>query len=210
MTSPAPKAPPGWYDDATHLGIKRYWDGSAWTERTLPAEEVPRERPSRAPLVVAVVAVLIAVATIAFALARPAAVVVVEQATPSASPSPSLLAIPPGDYSDFSASATRDLDDFDKDLDDFETTVDQGGYWRLLSNTAELRFNLEQLRLTKAPAFLAAEWDDALDDLDDALQDLAEAIQGSEKQQRAALGATRDASSEVRALVTMLAISSRA
>lgn len=203
MTSPDPKAPAGWYDDATMLGIKRYWDGSTWTDRTLPAGEVPQDRPSRVPTIVAAVAVLLAIAAVVFALARPADTLI-EQAAPSASPTPSAITIPPGDYSKFIDDATHDLDDFDKDLDDVETTIDDGGYWRLLSNTAELRFNLEQLRGTTAPKFLSADWDDVLDDLDDALQDLAASIQESQKVQRAALEQTRDVSADARELVELL------
>ena len=203
MSSPDPKAPAGWYDDAKLLGIKRYWDGSAWTERTVPAGEVPREPVSRVWQVVAAVAALIAIAAIVVALTKPADVLI-EQLAPSPSPVPSEISIPPGDYSDFIENATGDLDDFDKDLDDVETTIDDGGYWRLLSNTAELRFNLEQLRAASAPTFLAGEWDDALDQLDDSLQDLAASITESEKAQRAALATTRDASGEARALVELL------
>lgn len=201
--SPAPKAPAGWYDHESLLGIKRYWDGSAWTERTVPAAEVPQQRASRVPYVVAAVAVVVAIAAIVFALTRPVVTEIVE-VTPSASPSASAVTVPPGDYSAFVKSATRDLDDFDKDLDDVETTIDQDGYWRLLSNTAELRFNLEQLRGTAAPGFLAAEWDDSLDDLDDALQDLAASIDKKQSAQREALERSREASEAARGLVELL------
>lgn len=203
MSSPDPKPPAGWYDDATLLGIKRYWDGSAWTERTAPAGEVPRDRPSRTSTIIAAVAVLVAIAAVVFALTKPPEVLI-EQAAPSPSASPSSISVPAGDYSDFSEAVTGDLDDFDNDLDDVETTIDENGYWRLLSNTAELRFNLEQLRTATAPSFLAGEWDDALDALDDALQDLAATIQGTQKEQRAALDVVREASSEARGLVELL------
>lgn len=33
MTEP-PNTAPGWYDDPAHPGYKRWWDGTAWTERT--------------------------------------------------------------------------------------------------------------------------------------------------------------------------------
>ena len=204
MSSPDPKAPAGWYDDATLLGIKRYWDGSSWTEQTLPAGQVPLPRPSRVPHAVAVVAVVVAIAAVVFALTKPPDTLI-EQAAPSAEPSASAIAIPAGDYGDFVDSASGDLDDFDKDLDDVKTTIDEGGYWRLLSNTAELRFNLEQLRAASEPAFLSGEWDDALDDMDDALQDLADSISGTEKQQRAALELVRESSTAARGLVELLA-----
>lgn len=209
MSSPAPKAPPGWYDDASLLGIKRYWDGSAWTEQTRPAAQVPRnlgslDHPmSRTAIVVAGIAVLVAIAALVFAFTRPAETPTVAP-SPSASPTPSEIAIPPGDYEDFVESASSNLDDIDKDLDDIETTIDESGYWRLISNTAELRFNLEQLRGTAAPKFLAADWDDALDAFDDALQDLGNTINESDDTQRDALDATRTASAEVRALVELL------
>jgi hypothetical protein len=31
-----PSARSGWYPDPTVPGKKRYWDGKAWTERTIP------------------------------------------------------------------------------------------------------------------------------------------------------------------------------
>ena len=48
MEKPKPPSPvAGWYDDASHPGKKRYWDGTQWTDRILdpaditPAAEIP-------------------------------------------------------------------------------------------------------------------------------------------------------------------------
>lgn len=200
--NPAPTAPAGWYDDARLLGIKRYWDGSAWTERTLPADDVPRAPRQRAPIAVAVVAVLVAISAVVFALTRP--VVEVPVAAPSSVSTPTADPIPAGDYSGFTVPALGNLSDLDKDLDDFEKAVDEGGYWRLLSNAAELRINLEELRATKPPAFFAAEYDDLLDDLDDAIQDVGDAIQGSDKKKYAAIDSAREVADQLRAAITPL------
>ncbi|MDR7170514.1 hypothetical protein J2W56_004265 [Nocardia kruczakiae] len=35
--SPPPAAPAGWYPDTAHPAILRWWDGTAWTERTAPS-----------------------------------------------------------------------------------------------------------------------------------------------------------------------------
>ncbi len=40
----------GWFDDPERPGQKRYWDGSRWTERRVPAPPVaPRSRVTPAP-----------------------------------------------------------------------------------------------------------------------------------------------------------------
>ena len=45
-----PNAPSGWYPDPTVPGKKRYWDGKAWTERTIP---VTPPAPASAPVAAA-------------------------------------------------------------------------------------------------------------------------------------------------------------
>lgn len=39
-TKPAVTAAPGWYPDPGDPGRRRFWDGTAWTDQTTPAEEV--------------------------------------------------------------------------------------------------------------------------------------------------------------------------
>ncbi|MFC4335012.1 RDD family protein [Salininema proteolyticum] len=36
---------PGWYPDPAEPGTQRYWDGSAWVGKPVPADEEPPERP---------------------------------------------------------------------------------------------------------------------------------------------------------------------
>ncbi len=36
---------PGWYPDPSGRGLKRYWDGAAWQNMTLPAEGLPQLPP---------------------------------------------------------------------------------------------------------------------------------------------------------------------
>ena len=52
----------------------------------------------------------------------------------------------------FKNQANSHLDDMTKDLDDMVTTIDEGGFWRLLSNSIELSFNLGQLQGLDIPA----------------------------------------------------------
>lgn len=52
----------------------------------------------------------------------------------------------------------NDLDDIDKDLDDMIVTLDQAGFWRLLSNSIELTFNYTQLAQRAAPAEITEAW----------------------------------------------------
>jgi hypothetical protein len=42
MSTTQPAAAPGWYADPHHPGMKRYWDGTTWTEH---------RRPNAAPVV---------------------------------------------------------------------------------------------------------------------------------------------------------------
>ena len=69
------------------------------------------------------------------------------------------------DDSIFVDLATRDIDDFAKDLGDMQTTLDENGFWRLLSNSIELNFNVSQLLDHEAPASIASDWNGALDQL---------------------------------------------
>lgn len=42
--------PSGWYDDPEQPSILRYWDGSAWTDRTNPKAPMPAPQPPKAPV----------------------------------------------------------------------------------------------------------------------------------------------------------------
>ena len=84
--------------------------------------------------------------------------------TPTATPEPE---IDDQDDSAFVKVATRDLDDFEKDLDDLQTTLDEDGFWRLLSNAVELNFNASQLRGHEAPKSIEQDWADGLTQLED-------------------------------------------
>src|SRR5207237_1260894 len=38
MTEPGPTPPAGWYDDREVPGVRRYWDGHAWTDSRVTTE----------------------------------------------------------------------------------------------------------------------------------------------------------------------------
>ena len=70
------------------------------------------------------------------------------------------------DDSAFVRVANRDLEDFEDDLDDVETTLDEDGFWRLLTNAVELNYNTSQLLGHEAPASIEGDWADGLAQLE--------------------------------------------
>src|SRR5690606_19173192 len=96
---------------------------------------------------------------------------------PSASsepePEPTVEAV---DAVAFRAQANSHLDDMVKDLDDLVVTVQEDGFWRLLSNMGELSFNLGQLQALDVPAQVSATWPESLAALDATLTTLSDAI----------------------------------
>ena len=84
------------------------------------------------------------------------------------------------DVAAFQAGASKHTADIDKDLDDMVTTLAEGGTWRLISNTAEISFNLGQLESLDVPASIAAEWAPALVGLQTNLDTLTAAVSGGD------------------------------
>lgn len=76
----------------------------------------------------------------------------------------------------FRAQAGSHLDDMLKDLDDIIVTVNEDGFWRLLSNSGELAFNQAQLESLEVPENVAATWPTSLNALQSTQDVLAEAI----------------------------------
>jgi hypothetical protein len=120
--------------------------------------------------------------------------------TPSASPTPE---VDTEDDSAFVRVATRDLDDFDKDLDDVDITLDEDGFWRLLTNAVELNFNIGQLKEHEAPASIENDWADGLAQLDDDIDAIEAGITaGSDTKVRKAVAAARDTVEGLRGVVS--------
>ncbi|WP_082524330.1 DUF2510 domain-containing protein [Microbacterium sp. Root322] len=104
-------------------------------------------------------------------------------ATPTAAPEPASSPTPPAapvveavDAVAFRAQAGSHLDDMLKDLDDIVTTVNEDGFWRLLSNSGELAFNQGQLEALDVPENVSTTWPASLVALDGAQDVLVEAI----------------------------------
>lgn len=83
--------------------------------------------------------------------------------TPTPEPTPTAeTAVEVVDAVAFRAQAGSHLDDMQKDLDDIVTTVNEDGFWRLLSNSGELAFNQGQLQALDVPANVATTWPESL------------------------------------------------
>ena len=121
-------------------------------------------------------------------------------------PSPTATPTPEVDNEDdsvFVDLATRDIDDFAKDLGDLSTTVDEGGFWRLLTNSVELNFNLTQLEGHEEPASIKADWNDRLDELSKNVDSIEDGISAqSENRIRAGIAAARSTIAELRDIVS--------
>ncbi|HCS61768.1 MAG TPA: hypothetical protein DIW46_10305 [Microbacterium sp.] len=92
---------------------------------------------------------------------------------PVSTPAPAPVVV---DAVGFRAQAGSHLDDMNKDLDDLVTTVAEDGFFRLLSNSAELSFNLGQLDALDVPANVGVTWPESLTALEGALDILDDAI----------------------------------
>ncbi|MFC0681821.1 DUF2510 domain-containing protein [Lysobacter korlensis] len=66
----------------------------------------------------------------------------------------------------FAYNAHGHLGDMEKDLDDLVVTLDENGFWRLLTNSVELSFNLGQLQALDVPAEVSENWSAQLGDID--------------------------------------------
>ena len=107
------------------------------------------------------------------------------------------------DDSIFVDLATRDIDDFAKDLGDMSTTLDENGYWRLLSNSVELSFNLSQLEGHEEPASIASDWNDALDELGKNVDAIEAGVTANSKNRtRAGIADARETIAELREIVS--------
>jgi hypothetical protein len=109
------------------------------------------------------------------------------------------------DDSAFVRVATRDLDDLADDLDDIDITLDEDGFWRLLSNAVELNFNVGQLQEHEAPASIEDDWKDGLSQLEDDVDALEAGITaGSDAQVRDAVADARDTLEGLRDVVALV------
>ena len=93
--------------------------------------------------------------------AAPAVVTVTATPSPTPEPGPTAEATAEPvpvvvDVPAFKTQANSHLDDMTKDLDDMVVTIDENGFWRLLSNSAELSFNVGQLEALDVPTSVAA------------------------------------------------------
>ncbi|MEV8250077.1 DUF2510 domain-containing protein [Microbacterium sp. NPDC076768] len=95
---------------------------------------------------------------------------VVEE-TPTPTPTPVVEEV---DAVAFRAQAGSHLDDMVKDIDDIVATVNEGGFWRLISNSGEIAFNQGQLEALDVPVNIATTWPASLvvlESTEDALTD---------------------------------------
>lgn len=121
-----------------------------------------------------------------------------QTATPTAEPE-----VDNQDDSEFVRVANRDLEDFDDDLDDLDITLDEDGFWRLLTNAVELNFNVEQLLGHTAPKSIKGDWDAGLAQLEKDVDAIEAGITASsDKKIRAAVADARDTIEGLRGVVS--------
>lgn len=94
-------------------------------------------------------------------------------------------ATPAGDATSTSSSAAQfalegraNATELLKDAADAQTALKQGGTFRLITNGAEMSFNLGQLQALTPPKRAAGEWNDAMSTLEDAVTHYTKAIEG--------------------------------
>lgn len=87
---------------------------------------------------------------------------------------PSTAPVPDATY--FKTTANGHLDDYTKDLDDMVVTLDENGFFRLLTNEIELAFNVGQLQSLEVPAAVQAEWAAQLAGLDAATTKISDDV----------------------------------
>lgn len=80
----------------------------------------------------------------------------------------------------FMAQANGHLDDMLKDLDDMIVTLDEGGFWRLLSNSVELSFNTAQLEALDVPANIAQSYSEEIAAMDVKIEQMSTPIGNSD------------------------------
>lgn len=167
---------------------------------TPPAPSVPAGNSNRKWIIGgAVVAGVLVVGAVGQALAGgrddkiPAAaptVTVTAEAEPAPEPEPTADVAEPtpeaeetvvADPVAFKAQAGSHLDDMNKDLGDMVTTVAEDGFWRLLSNTVELSFNIGQLKALDVPEKVAGDWAASLTALEEKLDELSDAVTSEDK-----------------------------
>lgn len=76
----------------------------------------------------------------------------------------------------FSTSAKGDLKDLDKDLGDLLDAIAKGSTFRLITNSAELSFNIGQLESLDPPASVASAWKQQFGSLQKAIKAVQAAI----------------------------------
>lgn len=121
----------------------------------------------------------------------------------SATPTPTVEEVDTEDDSVFVDLATRDIDDFAKDLGDLKTTVDEDGFWRLLSNSVELNYNAGQLLDHKAPKSIKKDWNAALATLQENVDTIEDGVTSqSDKTVLEGIREARETIAELRGIVS--------
>jgi len=78
----------------------------------------------------------------------------------------------------FRASVSVDITDMRKDLNDLNRAIKDDSVFRILSNVAEISFNLGQLGAANPPLDIANEWNEEMMILDEDVTELSELVSG--------------------------------
>lgn len=112
--------------------------------------------------------------------AAPPAVVEETPSEPSPTPTPTEneteTPVLSGDATYFKNQVYSNADDYITDTEDMVTTLDEDGFWRLISNSAELSFNLGQLQSLTPPTNIADRWNEQLEKLATHTDNIVDAV----------------------------------
>ncbi len=106
----------------------------------------------------------------------------------------------------FSASTQGNIDDIRKDIGDLEVAIKDDSVFRILSNVAEINFNIGQLGSANPPLTIAEAWNEALSELDSEVSALTDLVSedGTTKQVQGQIKNVKSALNQLQTVIEQL------